>query len=144
MRGDRRLTDIAEQLREKDRAVLRNISEGRDDVQKITSKTTLENHHVTYSFEKLEDLDLLEVEKPDGNVERVIDGQKRVFQHPKQAHLTEKGKGVVDDLGEDAGSRYSDLTHSEVVEKLGELENRVDDLESKMNVFKKQVQDVLK
>ncbi|SDQ40752.1 type IV secretory system conjugative DNA transfer family protein [Natronobacterium texcoconense] len=80
-----------EELREKDRRVLECIREGKDDVQKITEATCLENHEVNYCFRKLKDLDLVEIEKPEGKVERVIDGQKRVFQAPKKASLTELG-----------------------------------------------------
>ena len=68
-----------EKIRDKDRVVLEHIEEGQDDVQKITEQTTLENHHVSYSFEKLEGLGFVTVKKPDKMVERVVDGQKRVF-----------------------------------------------------------------
>ena len=80
------------ELRDKEQIILQQVHSGNDDVQKITSATTLENHHVTYAFQKLEDLGLVDVSKPEGTVERVIDGQKRVFQAPKQASLTKKGE----------------------------------------------------
>jgi hypothetical protein len=35
------------ELRDKEKIILQQIQDGNDDVQKITSKTTLENHHVT-------------------------------------------------------------------------------------------------
>jgi len=136
------MTDPTEQLRDKDQAVLRNIAEGHDDVQKITSATTLENHHVTYSFQKLEELGLITVEKPDKMVERVIDGQKRVFQHPKEAELSDKGKEY---LNRDCSeiSLYEDMSCEELVQKVNKLENRVDSLESKLSTFKKQMQSQL-
>ena len=81
-----------DELREKDRVVLNRIQNGEDDVQKLTEATSLENHEVNYCFRKLEKLDLITVEKPEGTVERVIDGQKRVFEAPKQATLTNRGK----------------------------------------------------
>jgi len=75
---------MTDELRDKEHVILQQISSGNDDIQKITSATTLENHHATYAFEKLKEHGLLTVSKPEGTVERVIDGQKRVFQHPKQ------------------------------------------------------------
>jgi predicted transcriptional regulator len=143
MRGDRRLTEPIDKLREKDKAVLRNISNGNDDVQKITSSTTLENHHVTYSFEKLEELGLIQVSKPEGTVERVIDGQKRVFQHPKQASLTEAGETCIELLNKDGGSQYTDKTHNELVEQVNQLENRIEELEESFKMFRSQVRDNL-
>lgn len=79
-----------EELRDLDVTVLACINEGNDDIQKITSATGLPNHKVNYSFEKLEEHGFIKVAKPDGTVERVINGQKQVFQHPQQAELTEK------------------------------------------------------
>jgi predicted transcriptional regulator len=129
-------------LRDKDRIVLTCINDGKDDVQKITEATTLENHHVTYAFDKLEDHGLIQVEKPDGMVERKINGQKRVFQHPKQAELTEKGRDQLEQEDTDLGE-YENLTHRELVEKVHELENQIHGLERQLKMFRKQVQQQL-
>ena len=125
-------------LRDKDHVVLHQINEGNDDVQKITSETTLENHHVTYALEKLEEHGLIQVEKPDGMVERIINGQKRVFQAPKKAELTEKGRKRLEQEEADLDS-YENLTHRELVEKVRELENQVEGLERQLTMFRKQV-----
>jgi predicted transcriptional regulator len=132
-----------DELRDKDRLVLQQVDRGNDDVQKITSETTLENHHVTYAFEKLEELGLLQVSNPEGTVERVIDGQKRVFQHPKQAELTEKGEQYLDHTEEKDLDEYEDLSHGELVQKVHYLENQVEELEQKFEVFQEQVQNVI-
>ncbi|WP_336328312.1 hypothetical protein [Halovenus sp. HT40] len=128
------------ELREKEQIILQQVDSGNDDVQKITSETILENHHVTYAFEKLEELDLLEVSKPDGTVERVINGQKRVFQHPKQAELTQKGEQYLEDTDREDLDEYKNLSHSELVEEVHRLENQVSELEEKFETFQKQVQ----
>jgi len=128
------------EIRDKDRLILTQIKHGNNDVQKITEATTLENHHVTYAFEKLEELALLDVSKPSGTVERVIDGQKRVFQHPKQAELTEKGRQYLEHSEEEDLDEYENLSHSELVEKVHRLENRLDELEKTFQVFREQVQ----
>lgn len=126
-------------LREKDRVVLTCIGNGKDDVQKITAATTLENHHVTYAFEKLEEQGLIQVEKPDGMVKREIDGQKRVFQAPKQAELTDKGRERLEQEAEDL-DQYENLTHRELVEKVHRLEDQVEDLKRRLNTFRNQIQ----
>jgi predicted transcriptional regulator len=131
------------ELRDKEQIILQQVDSGNDDVQKITSETTLENHHVTYAFQKLEEHGLLEVSKPEGTVERVIEGQKRVFQHPKQAQLTEKGEQYLENTDREDLDEYENLSHSELVEKTHELENRVEELENKFGIFRQQVMDRL-
>ena len=134
---------VEDQLRVKDQAVLQAIEDGAGDVQKITSATTLENHHVTYAFEKLEELDLIHVEKPEGYVQRHVNGQKRVFQAPKTAELTEKGKQVLKKQIREDIDEYENLSRRELVEKIHGLETRVDVLEQKFEVFRDQVQKLI-
>jgi DNA-binding transcriptional regulator YhcF (GntR family) len=128
------------ELRDKEQIILQQVDSGKDDVQKITSETILENHHVTYAFQKLEEIGYVEVSKPEGTVERVIEGQKRVFQHPKQAQLTEKGEQYLEQAERQELDEYENLTHRELVEKTHELEKRVEELENKFEVFRDQVQ----
>jgi predicted transcriptional regulator len=128
-----------EQIRDKDHVVLKHIKEGHNDVQKITAQTTLENHHVTYCFEKLEEQGLITVEKPDKMVERVVNGQKRVFQHPKEAELTEKGLQYLVASERRDSDKYQNLSHREVTERIHNLENQVEELEKAFEVFKNQV-----
>lgn len=127
------------ELRDKEHLILQQIEDGNDDVQKITYATTLENHHVTYAFQKLEQHDLIKVSKPEGTVERVIDGQKRVFQHPKQAELAEKGEHYLNHSGRKSLDEYENLSHKELVEKIHELEKQVEELQGKFRVFRQQV-----
>lgn len=134
------MSEEFQEIRDKDHVVLSHIEEGRDDVQKITAETTLENHHVSYSFEKLEDLGLLTVEKPDKMVERVVDGQKRVFQHPKQAELTEKGLQYLEESESEDVTEYEDVSHGELVERVGDLEDELEELKEAFRLFKKQIQ----
>jgi len=131
------------ELRDKEHLILQQIQEDNDDVQKITSATTLENHHVTYAFQKLEELGLVEVSKPEGTVERIINGQKRVFQHPKTAELTEEGKQYLERTDQDELDTYEKLSHQEIVEKVHRLEEQVEDLEKKFEVFRDQVQKLI-
>jgi predicted transcriptional regulator len=137
------MTNPEEDLRDKDKIVLQAVQEGNDDIQKITEKTILENHEANYCFSKLEDLDLLKVSKPEGTVERIIDGQKRVFQHPKQAELTEQGEQYLEQSETQELDEYENLSHRELVEKTHELERRVENLEKKFEVFRDQVQKLI-
>ena len=132
-----------QELRDKDQLILQQIQSGNDDVQKITSATTLENHHVTYAFQKLEQMELVKVSKPDKMVERVIHGQKRVFQAPKQAELTDEGKQYLEETEKENLEEYKDLSHNELVEKVNRIEARIEKLEKKFEVFRDQVQDLI-
>ncbi|WP_418285920.1 hypothetical protein [Halorubrum sp. DTA46] len=134
------MTDPDEDLRDKDQAVLEAIRTGEDDIQKITETTTLENHEVNYCFTKLEDLGLIHVEKPDGYTTRRINGQKRVFQTPKQAHLTQKGEQYLEHIEREDVEQYENLSRKELVEKVHRLDNQMQKLESTVQSFRKQVQ----
>lgn len=135
------IEDIA--LREEDQLILKQVQEENDDVQKITSATTLENYQVTYAFQKLEGEDLIQISRPDKMVERVINGQKRVFQHPKTAELTEKGRTLLEELDQSDLDQYQDLSREELVQRVHELGQRVDDLEQSFEIFRKQVQKLI-
>jgi DNA-binding MarR family transcriptional regulator len=135
------MTTDFDTIRDKDHLILQHIDQGDDDVQQITAETTLENYHVTYALEKLEELGLITVKKPDGMVERVIDGEKRVFQHPKQAELTEKGEQYLEHADNEDLDEYENLSHEELVEKVHELEHKVEELEKNFEVFRNQVLD---
>lgn len=131
------------EFRDKEHVILQQIKSGNDDVQKVTSATTLENHHITYAFQKLEEHGLLTVPKPEGTVERIIDGQKQVFQHPKQAELTEEGKQYLKQEDVEDLEMYENLSRRELVKKTHELEERIEELEKKFEVFRKQVQKLI-
>lgn len=136
--------EVEARLREKDLKVLKLISEGEDDVQYITSASNLNNSKVNHCFNKLEDKDLITVRKPDGFVTRVINGTKQVFQAPKQARLTELGEQVVEStVDEEVGQQYEDLTRDELVRKVHELEEEIEEMRNTFKVFRKQVQDRL-
>ena len=129
------------QLRDIDQAVLHHITEGHNDTQKITQATTLENHRVRYSLKKLEQLGLITVEQPDQMVERVVDGQKRVFQHPKKAELTDKGRRTLRESDQEDLEAYQNLTHKELVVKIRSLEKDINKLENAFEAFRKQVKE---
>lgn len=131
------------QLRDIDQAVLHHITEGQNDTQKITQQTTLKTHRVRYSLKKLEKQGLITVEQPDQMVERVIDGQKRVFQHPKKAELTDKGRQTLRESDEEDLEAYQNLTHKELVKKVNHLETEIQTLKNSLEAFRKQVQEHL-
>jgi len=132
------MSELSGRLRDEDHAVLCCIRDGDDDVQKIKAATTLSKRQVNYAFDKLEDLGLIEVSRPDGQVERVIDGQKRVFDAPKRATLTEHAVDYLRST-ETENTQYSDLSKEELVETVHELEERIDRLENGFEGFRKQV-----
>lgn len=124
-------------LRDKDYAVLECIRDGDNDIQQIKAATTLTKREVNYAFEKLEDQDFIEISRPDGQVERIIDGQKRVFDAPKEGTLTEKAVQYLQST--EKRTRYEDLSREELVERVHDLEDRVDRLENGFESFRQQV-----
>jgi DNA-binding transcriptional regulator GbsR (MarR family) len=124
-------------LRDKDQTVLQQIHSGNNDTQQITEATTLSNREVNYCLTKLQDHDLIQVHKPEGMIERTINGQKRVFEHPKQAQLTDKGQ---EHLSENPPQNYEDLSHKELVQKVRTLEQEIEQLKKSLNTFREQVQ----
>ena len=138
------MTDDFEKLREKDHAVLNCIQDGRNDVQLITAATTLNNSEVNYCFRKLSDMELIEIRKQDGMVERVIDGTRQVFEAPKQAALTEKAQNFLEKSNKGRGDRYKALSHKQLVERVHNLENEVEALNQRMETFRRQVSEQLR
>lgn len=137
------MTEVLDELREKDAAVLLCIAEGEDDVQKITSATSLSNGEVNYCFRKLEDSGLIVVEKQSGMVERVVNGTRQVFESPKKARLTGSGEKVVEMLGEDSVKAYEDMSREELVRTVQRLESEVEELWTALETFRKQVNEKL-
>lgn len=133
----------ADQLREKDRAVITCIQDGHTDTRQIRKVTTLPNRDVNYSLDKLEDLGLVVTETPDGRVTRVVDGQKRNFKAPRKAELTETGLKTLQGM-DVVRTKYRDLSHRELVERVQELEREIDDMKDSMEAFRRQVQNRLK
>ncbi|SNR69274.1 winged helix DNA-binding protein [Halorubrum vacuolatum] len=131
------------QLRDKDQAVLHAIQQGHNDTQKITQHTTLENHHTRYSLKKLENQGLITLKKPDGMTERIINGQKRVFQTPWKAQLTQKGLQTLKQTDPEKIEALKNMNHKELVEKVHQLEAEIKTLQASLEAFRKQVQEHL-
>ena len=123
-------------LRDIDKTILHHITEGRNDTQKITQETTLKTHRIRYSLKKLEKQGLITVTQPDQMVERVINGQKRVFQHPKQ----DKGLQKTEELNQENLEAFKNMSHRELVKKTRRLEKDINELENAFEAFRKQVQ----
>lgn len=130
---------LSEAVRQVDHVVLECIDSGDDDIQYITASTTLTNSKVNYSFDKLEELGLITVEKPEGRVDRVVDGTRQVFEAPKQAELTELGQRFLEAEDFVESEEYRKLTYDELVEQVRELESRLESLERRLDVFSRQV-----
>jgi len=134
------MTDRFDAVRNKDHTVLTCIKQGENDVQQITATTTLSNSEVNYSFSKLADLGLITVEKPDGMVDRVVDGERQVFEAPKQAYLTDDALDYFDWTDrEQELAAYRAMNHDELVERVHALEGQVANLEEAFAAFRKQV-----
>ncbi|RKD95639.1 hypothetical protein [Halopiger aswanensis] len=124
-------------LREEDIDVLVEISHGKD-LQEITSTTVYDNGQVNHCFRKLEELDLIQVDRPDGYTTRSVNGQKRTFRTPKRGTLTNKGEEVVSDLERDR-ERYESWSREELVREVQELKQQLNEFETRFQTFKEQV-----
>lgn len=131
--------DPLDQLSEKDRTVFACLHDGAETTTDIRAETTLSNRDVNYCLDKLVDQGLIETWTPDGRVTQVIDGQKRNYKAPRHAELTAKGKACPHAITCEE-SPYQDLSHEELVERVYELERRIDDLERTLEMFRKQIQ----
>jgi len=137
-------TEAFEVIRAKDHTVLACIRDGVDDVQQIKAATTLSKNEVNYSFSKLEDHGYIEITRPEGTVERVIDGQKRVFDAPKEASLTQQAAAYFEWTDRtEAIDTYREMSRAELVERVYDLEQQVDELQQAFETFRGQVQDHL-
>lgn len=130
--------EVFERVREKDHAVLQCLSEGQNTTRSIREETTLSNRDVNHCFDKLEGLGLIETQTPDGRVTEVIDGQKRNFKAPRQAWLTERGVAYFEWAPREQ-TRYREMTHEELVERIRELEREVEALHNAFEAFRQQI-----
>ena len=135
--------EVFQKVREKDEAVLHCIENGDDDIQLITSSTTLTNSEVNYCFRKLEEIGLIQVQKQDGMVERVVDGTTQVFEAPKRASLTPLGEDYLENYSNEMAENFSKEGREELAEKVAELESDVEELKSAFEVFRRQVNERL-
>lgn len=130
--------DIFDQIREKDHAVLTCIRDKEDDTREIREATTLSNRDINYALNKLEGLGLIETKTPEGRVNEIVDGQKRDFKAPRRARLTDAGIEYLTTADREQ-TRYQEMTHDELVERVRELDQRVASVESAFEVFRQQV-----
>ncbi|ELZ80165.1 hypothetical protein C454_11156 [Haloferax gibbonsii ATCC 33959] len=127
-------------LRDKDLTVLQCISEGKDDIQKITSATTLENHEVNYCFTKLEKHGLLKIRRTDGYTTRIVNGQKRTFKAPKRAELTKSGKQHLEKRQESEIHWFEYISQEEIIQLVRRQEQRIERLETAVEMLRERFQ----
>lgn len=125
-------------LRERDITVLRCIRDGKNDVFEIRKATTLSNREVNYAITKLEQQELIEVFRPDGRIEREVDGQPKEFKAPKHATIIEHGLMTLKETDFD-DERVQDMSRGELVKRVRELEERMDEMERGFESFRQQV-----
>lgn len=125
--------ELFKQVREKDHVVLEAIRDGTADVRSLNAETALTRREINYAFEKLAENGLITVTRPDEYVEEMIDGQRHVYPAPKHAALTDRGKAYFDWTDRTGvRERYDDMDDAEVVRTVRDLEERMDELEQRM------------
>ena len=126
-------------LRDIDKTVLQYIADGCTDTHEISQATTLETHQIRYSLKKLDDQDLITTKNPDGMTERTVNGQKRVFKTPLQAKLTDHGTQLLKEDLPHSEEQYHSLSRDELTEKLHDHEQRIQRLETGLEILKDQL-----
>ncbi|SFT06649.1 hypothetical protein [Halostagnicola kamekurae] len=116
---------------------LATAEEDDDDVQKITTETTLENHYVTYSFEKPQDLGLIQVENPAEWSNASSTARNGCPKHPNGG-ITKKAEQYLKQTEQESPDNYGNLSHTR--RESPRLENQVQELEQKFEVFRNQIQ----
>jgi hypothetical protein len=130
------------ELRDKDIAVLEAIRDGANDVHEIGEATTLTNREINYSITEysLEDLGLVDVDRPDGREWREVDSREMEVWTPKQVALTDAGiQYLAQHDSEEHG--YEDFSKRELVQRIEDLEERQDRLETLFKRFRDKVMD---
>lgn len=130
-------------LREKDLAVLQAIHDGATTVAEINEVTILSTREINYSLteKSLEQQGLVEIHRNTGRDWREINGEERYVWTPKSVELTDKGVQMIANHEIDETSRYEDVSKRELSERLQELEERQNRLETVFRDFRESVMD---
>lgn len=126
------------ELREKDVAVLQAIRCGASDTSQIREATTLSNREINYSLNHyLRTNGLVEIERSEGREQREINGHEKQIWKPKTVELTDEGIKKLTQLEKE--NRYNDMSKRELIERVHELETRLDRLETVFKDFRSKV-----
>lgn len=131
------MTDDDANIGDRERRILQLVRSGRDDFHRLREQLALSWRQVDYSLDKLEDAGLVDIRHQDGFTTREVNGQRRKFKAPRKIDLTDDGRQYV--KRHEAEQEYADLSREELVAKIHRLEQRVDELETGFQSFKKQV-----
>jgi hypothetical protein len=129
-----------DKLREKDLAVLQAIQNGANTTSEIREATTLTNREINYSLTEkgLEQHGLVEIHRVEGRQETP---EGKTIWKPKQVQITDQGLQTLQH--HDQESKYDDLTREELIQRIHELEQRQDRLETMFKDFRSKVMDRL-
>lgn len=135
---------LLERLVETDLAILQAVHEGHDDTMKIREATTLDNrsinHHLVEKEGNLEERGLVDIHRPDGPERREVNGHTQYLPYaPKRIVLSEKGQAVLREA--EQVENYLDMTRKELVQRVRELEKDIENLETRFDVFRRQVRE---
>lgn len=130
-----------DKLRDKDIAILQAIHEGAETTSEIREATTLTTREINYSINEysLEQLNLIEVNRPEGREWQETNGEKRYIWKPKQLQLTDHGLQKLAQLENGQSDRYEDMSKRELIEQVQELEQRMDRFEKVFKDFRSKV-----
>jgi len=126
-------------LRQKDKAVLQAIKDGARTVSQIKETTTLSNREINYSLteKSLQQHGLVEIQREEGREWTEIKSEERYIWKPKTVELTDKAIKLLAE--HETNTRYEDLSKQELIQRIHELEQRQDRLETMFRDFREKV-----
>lgn len=132
---------VFETVGEKGHIILTAVNNGCGNVRDIREVTTLTIGTVNYRLSKLEDLGLIELGKSEGRETSMINGQIREYDTPKPVELTDLGEDYFEwtDRQQDL-QRYYSLSREELVELIHDHDQRIDRLESAVEMLRNEFQ----
>lgn len=128
------------ELRDKDLTVLQAIQDGANTVSEIKESTTLSNREINYSLteKSLKEMGLVEIDRANGREWHKINGEERYVWKPKTVELTDQALQTLAEQ-ENKTDRYEDMSKRELIDRIQELEQRQDRLETVFKDFRNKV-----
>lgn len=135
------VADLINRLDDQELAILRAVKEGATDTFEIGEYTTLSNREINYRLDdkepNLADRGLVRVWPGEGRVTREVNGQLREFDAPKQVHLTEQGRLILNKAPK--VDRFQNMGHQELVQHVLALAERVEEHETKISLLQREL-----
>lgn len=124
------------------RAILEFVKGGVHSLREINdhSHDELTGRKIGGRFEKYEDLGLLEIDRPDGRTDSIINGERKNHQKSRRARLTAKGLQYFEWADDrEQRQKYAEASFAELTERVQENTELLEVMEQRFEQFRRQV-----